>query len=81
MIKAFVRASIGPMSHCLGTCAMGPRDKGGVVDEKLDVYGVTGLKIADMSIVPKIVVANTYSPAILVGEKAAEIVKGGLAVV
>ena len=38
--------------HQLGTCAMKPRDKGGVVDNRLNVYGVQNLKVADMSICP-----------------------------
>ncbi|KAI1792083.1 alcohol oxidase-like protein [Ganoderma leucocontextum] len=58
----------------LGTCAMRSRDKGGVVDSRLDVYGVQNLKVADLSICPSIVAANACSTAVLVGEKAAVIV-------
>ncbi|GAA5828265.1 hypothetical protein JCM11251_002667 [Rhodosporidiobolus azoricus] len=47
--------------HSLGTCAMKPRDKGGVVDAKLNVYGTKGLKIADLSICPENLGTNTYS--------------------
>lgn len=81
VIMAFVKANVGPMSHSLGTCAIASRDKGGVVNGKLDVYGATGLKIADMSIAPKIVEANTDSTALLVGEKAVDIVKKMLSIV
>jgi len=52
---------------------MKPRERGGVVDPCLSVYGVQGLKIADLSIGPSNVGANTYSTALLIGEKAAVI--------
>ncbi|KAH8988755.1 alcohol oxidase-like protein [Lactarius hatsudake] len=58
----------------LGTCAMKPREQGGVVDSKLNVYGVRGLKVADMSIAPGNVSANTYGTALVIGEKAAVII-------
>jgi len=50
---------------------MKPRERGGVVDPHLNVYGVQGLKVADMSIAPSNVAANTYSTALVIGEKAA----------
>ena len=50
---------------------MKPRERGGVVDPRLNVYGVQGLKVADLSIGPSNVAANTYSTALLIGEKAA----------
>ena len=50
---------------------MKPRERGGVVDPRLNVYGVQGLKVADMSIAPSNVAANTYSTALVIGEKAA----------
>ena len=53
---------------------MKPRERGGVVDSHLNVYGVRGLKIADLSIGPGNVGANTYSTALVIGEKAAIII-------
>jgi len=53
---------------------MKPRDRGGVVDSRLNVYGVKGLKVADLSIFPANVAANTYSTALVIGEKAAVII-------
>jgi alcohol oxidase len=53
---------------------MKPRERGGVVDSRLNVYGVRGLKVADLSICPANVAANPYSTALVVGEKAAVIV-------
>ena len=50
-----------------------PRDKMGVVDPTLSVYGVRGLKVADLSIAPRNVAANTNNTALAVGEKAADI--------
>lgn len=58
----------------LGTCAMKPRDQMGVVDAQLNVYGVKNLKIADLSIAPLNVGANTYNTALIIGEKAAVII-------
>jgi len=53
---------------------MKPRERGGVVDPCLNVYGVQGLKVADLSICPSNVAANTYSTALVIGEKAAVII-------
>ena len=55
---------------------MAPREgnnivKHGVLDERLNVYGVDGLKVADLSICPDNVGCNTYSTALLIGEKCA----------
>lgn len=53
---------------------MKPREKHGVVDSRLNVYGVQNLKVADLSIAPSNVGANTYSTALVIGEKAAVII-------
>ena len=72
-IEKHVRDNVNTTWHSLGTCRMAPRDKGGVVDPDLNVYGVTGLKLCDLSICPGNVGANTNNTALLVGEKAADI--------
>ncbi|KAF5390895.1 hypothetical protein D9757_004474 [Collybiopsis confluens] len=54
--------------YTLGTCAMKPRDTGGVVDPRLNVYGVENLKVADLSIAPRNVGANTYNTALIIGD-------------
>ncbi|KAJ6510972.1 methanol oxidase [Mycena sanguinolenta] len=59
--------------HSLGTCAMKPREEGGVVDGKLNVFGTENLKCVDLSICPDNLGTNTYSSALLVGEKGASI--------
>jgi alcohol oxidase len=53
---------------------MKPRERGGVVDPRLNVYGVQRLKVADLSIGPSNVSANTYSTALVIGEKAAVLI-------
>jgi alcohol oxidase len=73
-IAKFSRNRVATTGHSLGTCAMKPREQGGVVDARLNVYGVEGLKVADMSICPTNVGNNTYSTALLIGEKAATII-------
>ncbi len=61
--------------HPTGTCKMGPReDRMAVVDERLRVHGVSGLRVADASIMPQIVSGNTNAPAIMIGEKASDLV-------
>jgi choline dehydrogenase-like flavoprotein len=72
-IDEWVRKNVSTAWHGLGTCKMGKLEAGGVVDERLDVYGVTGLKVADLSIVGGNVAANTNSTALMIGEKAADI--------
>ncbi|EPS99789.1 hypothetical protein FOMPIDRAFT_1030775 [Fomitopsis schrenkii] len=60
--------------HSLGTCAMKPREQGGVVDKRLSVYGTENLKCVDLSICPDNLGTNTYSSALLVGEKGASLI-------
>ncbi|KAK0727721.1 GMC oxidoreductase [Lasiosphaeria miniovina] len=64
--------------HSMGTAKMAPRGELGVVDKDLNVYGVQGLKVVDLSIVPKNVAANTYNTALVVGEKGAAIIANEL---
>ncbi len=68
-----VREVLSTTWHSLGTCKMAPRDKNGVVDKDLNVYGVKGLKLADLSIPPENVGANTGNTAFVIGERAADI--------
>ncbi|THH01625.1 hypothetical protein EW026_g1138 [Hermanssonia centrifuga] len=60
--------------HSLGTCAMKPREQGGVVDKRLSVFGTENLKCVDLSICPDNLGTNTYSSALLVGEKGAQLI-------
>lgn len=73
-IEESVREIVGTTWHSLGTAKMAPREEKGVVDPNLNVYGVTGLKVADLSIPPENVGANTNNTALMIGEKAADII-------
>jgi choline dehydrogenase len=59
--------------HMVGTCRMGT-DPMAVVDERLRVHGISGLRIADASIMPTITSGNTSVPCMMIGEKCAEMV-------
>jgi alcohol oxidase len=74
IIEDWIRDNLNTTWHSLGTCQMREREKGGVVDKDLNVYGTTGLKVADLSMVPENVGANTNNTALVVGEKAAVII-------
>ncbi|RYP54259.1 hypothetical protein DL768_000833 [Monosporascus sp. mg162] len=73
-IEQWLRENINTTWHSLGTCKMAPREQMGVVDANLNVHGVLGLKIADLSIAPENVGANTNNTALTIGEKAADII-------
>jgi alcohol oxidase len=73
-IEQFIRENVNTTWHSLGTAKMAPRDQHGVVDRTLAVYGTKGLKIADLSVPPENVGANTNNTALVIGEKAADII-------
>ncbi|CAE6461199.1 unnamed protein product [Rhizoctonia solani] len=80
-VEEFVRQYGDTTWHSVGTIQMKPKEKGGCVDSRLSVYGTENLKVADLSILPKNVGSNTYSTALLIGEKAASLIAEDLGLV
>ena len=74
-LEAFIRANVATTYHPVGTCKMGPRrDPMAVVDSRLRVHGITGLRVADASIMPNIIGGNTSAPSMMIGERAADFI-------
>jgi choline dehydrogenase len=72
-ILEYIRTTGQITQHMVGTCRMG-NDRGAVVDERLRVYGLTSLRVADASIMPTIISGNTSVPCMMIGEKCADMV-------
>jgi choline dehydrogenase len=79
-IVAHIRENSQTLYHPVGTCAMGTGDNA-VVDAELRVHGVEGLRVVDASVMPTVPRGNTNAPAIMVGEKAADLIRGRAAAV
>ena len=72
--ETFVRSEAHPGLHPCGTCRIG-RDPMAVVDPQLRVHGVERLRIADASVMPDVISGNLNSVAIMIGEKAADLIR------
>ncbi len=70
-VQGYVRKTAITYHHQVGTCKMGT-DAAAVVDPRLRVHGVEGLRVADASIMPTVTTGNTNAPSIMIGERAAE---------
>jgi choline dehydrogenase len=68
MRGSFFRDGLGTFWHQSGTARMG-RNAMSVVDGKLKVYGVDGLRIADASIMPRATTGNTMTPCVVIGDR------------
>ncbi|KAL5532513.1 hypothetical protein ACEPAF_4287 [Sanghuangporus sanghuang] len=75
-LQEFIKDNIGTTFHTVGTLSMLPRDFDGVVDPSLRVYGAQNVRVADLSIVPLHIASHTQSTAYMIGEVAADIIRG-----
>ncbi|KAK8023814.1 hypothetical protein PG993_011880 [Apiospora rasikravindrae] len=73
LIEKWIRDHIDSIWHPMVTCKMAPFEKNGVVDATLGVYGVEGLKVADLSVCPQTPSSNCANTAITIAEKSADI--------
>jgi choline dehydrogenase len=73
-IVDFIRSTAETLYHPVGSCKMG-NDPLAVTDHRLRVYGVEGLRVVDASIMPRLISGNPNAPTIMIGEKAADLIK------
>ena len=72
-----VRKTSGTVHHPVGTCRMG-NDALAVVDHRLRVRGINGLRVIDGSVMPAINSGNTTAPIVMIGEKASDMIREDL---
>ncbi|KDQ20129.1 hypothetical protein BOTBODRAFT_27543 [Botryobasidium botryosum FD-172 SS1] len=75
-MRTYIKKYLKSSWHTAGTCSMLPRDKNGVVDNRLKVYGTTNLRVVDLSVIPLHFMAHTQATVYALAEQAADIIKG-----
>jgi choline dehydrogenase-like flavoprotein len=75
-LDQFIRGSATTLYHPAGTCKMGKKEEGGVVDGELKVYGVEGLRVVDASVIPILPATHIMTNVYAVAERAADIIRG-----
>ncbi len=78
-IISWIAANAVTAFHPIGSCRMGPAGRNTVVDDRLRVHGLSGLRVADASIMPTMVSGNTNAASIMIGEKASDMILEDLA--
>ncbi|KAG9660834.1 hypothetical protein KCU64_g2948, partial [Aureobasidium melanogenum] len=74
-LLTYIKSTLLPVWHASGTARMLPESDGGVVDDRLRVYGTTGLRVVDASIMPVIPDQHVQGPVYMIAEKAADMIK------
>ena len=77
-LDAWLRHNVTTSQHISGTCKMGPAsDPLAVVNQYCQVYGLAGLRVADASVMPNVIRANTNATTIMIGERVADFMREG----
>jgi choline dehydrogenase-like flavoprotein len=75
-LDAWMRVNVGTTHHISGTCRMGPdSDEMNVIDQHGRVHGVRNLRVADASIMPDCIRANTNATVMMIGERMADLIR------
>lgn len=74
-LEAWVHSAVFRNTHWVGSAAMGNSENAGVVDNRLRVFGVNGLRVADASIIPSIPNGNVHSSVLMAASHAAELIR------